>query len=244
MISGTPRKFPCVTTQFSASLQSLRAEMMTVRKSKNNTHVALCDKKGEARTTHEMQCAHNMPKFVWGTVMCSQVLKQLLMLSIFHGTLDKTSKHRDLSGRKHGTKDWLGDFTCRTLTRKNTKKHRITGITLASLLLQVVWATTEKRYGSLFSLVEAVALIGKRNRKFLLACLILPSIIFNRFVLRCFATKCKSRRRGIGWNFKSVCEVHGDKVVFRSRLVRFAFDMYLSWSYHVLLKTPRYLGRL
>lgn len=161
----------------------------------------------------------------------------------FHGTLDKTSKHRDLSGRKHGTKDWLGAFTCHKNSEAQTRKN--TGSLLrVCCSLQVVWATTEKRYGSLFSLVEAVALIGKRNRKFLLACLIVPSIIFNRFVLRCFATKCKSRRRGIGWNFKSVCEVHGDKVVFRSRLVRFALDMYLSWSYHVLLKTPHYLGRL
>ena len=113
----------------------------------------------------------------------------------FHGTLDKTSKHRDLSGRKHGTKDWLEAFTCRTLTYRHEKKGSLLRVCCS---LQVVWATTEKRYGSLFSLVEAVALIGKRNRKFLLACLILPSLIFNRFVLRCFATKCKSRRRGIG----------------------------------------------
>ena len=105
--------------------------MMTVRKSKNNTHVALCDKKGEARTTHEMQCAHNMPQFVWGTVMCSQVWKQF-MLFIF-SFMAPWTKHQSIvtfleenMALKIGLEPSLVE-----LWRTDMKKNRIT---LASLL--------------------------------------------------------------------------------------------------------------
>ena len=47
----------------------------------------------------------------------------MLFIFSFMAPWTKHSKHRDLSGRKHGTKDWLGVFTCHKNSEAQTRKN-------------------------------------------------------------------------------------------------------------------------
>ena len=123
----------------------------------------------------------------------------------------------------------------RTLTRKQTRKN-----TGSLILLQFAGSlghyrkTLRQPLQSSMSSWSCFDREARGNCNFLLACLILPSMIFNRFVLRCFATKCKSCRRGIDWvKFQiSQWEVHGGKLYSDQDLCFSASSWYLSWSYH------------